>query len=296
MTASQISVHRRDNSKKKKKRVWCFSVCGIIFHCCPHRLCVGHGSATQLTVLILRRAQFYNAFQRERAGQTEKQRSNWQTCRDNNEQRHQYVAAEIACSNTSSSESQISLWKVFFPLSSLTVLYFTKWLFVKPFIEPKPFFLCLPISVQFQYYFQQVWGLMGAEKGNYTASDLCMIVGFGLWLRVGGRIAETSHREVALVYGHKQETTKWGHQLSIRHRTEPVATLCTCRTGELPVSASPTGSPAWIITASEHPCIFAGSEFPRLCSRWGEQEGNFPLSARIYLMTVCWKGITSSPL
>lgn len=201
---------------------------------------------------------------------------------------------EIACSNTSSSESQIS--SSFFPPSSLSVFLLQSCCLSNPLSNQNLFFFVLRSYVPFQYYFQQVWGLMGAEKGNYRVSDLCMIVGFGLWLRVGSRIVETNHREVALVYGHKQETTKWEHQLSIRYRKEPVATLCTCPTGELPVSASPTGSPAWIITASEHPCIFAGSKFPRLGSRWGEQEGNFPLSARIYLMTVRWKGITSSPL
>lgn len=41
---------------------------------------------------------------------------------------------------------------------------------------------------------------MGAEKGNYTVSDLCMTVGFGLGLKVGGRMTETSHRDVALVH------------------------------------------------------------------------------------------------
>lgn len=41
---------------------------------------------------------------------------------------------------------------------------------------------------------------MGAEKGNYTVSDPCMAVGFGLGLKVGGRMTETRHRDVALVH------------------------------------------------------------------------------------------------
>lgn len=79
------------------------------------------------------------------------------------------------------------------------------------------------------YYFQHVWGLMGAEKGNYTASDLCMIVGFGLWLRVGSRMAETSHRELVLVCGHNRPPNG---DLSCQSGTEqwPLATLCTCPT------------------------------------------------------------------
>lgn len=44
---------------------------------------------------------------------------------------------------------------------------------------------------------------MGAEKGNYTVSDLCMTVGFGLGLKVEGRMTETSPKDVALVYEHK---------------------------------------------------------------------------------------------
>lgn len=43
---------------KKKKENLCgfFFVCGIIFHRCPHRLCMGHGPVTLLDVLILLRA------------------------------------------------------------------------------------------------------------------------------------------------------------------------------------------------------------------------------------------------
>lgn len=62
-------------------------VCGIIFHRCPHRLRMGHGPVTLLDVLILLQAEFCNPLQRERegAGQTERQHSNWQTCPDNAE-------------------------------------------------------------------------------------------------------------------------------------------------------------------------------------------------------------------
>lgn len=117
--------------------------------------------------------------------------------------RHRRVAVEIARGNTSSSSSeyQISIWKVFSPLLSLEGLL-TKWLFVKQF----SFFLPPSSDLSaMSYYFRHAWGSIGAEKGNYTASDLCMTVGFGLGLKVGGRMSETSHSDVTLV----QERTAW---------------------------------------------------------------------------------------
>lgn len=72
---------------------------------------------------------------------------------------------------------------------------FFKWLFT----NPSSYFLKTFSSLSHVRLFSAcVWGSMGAEKGNYTASDLGMTVGFGLGLRVGSRMTET--REVSLVY------------------------------------------------------------------------------------------------
>lgn len=52
------------------------------------------------------------------------------------------------------------------------------------------------------YYFQPLWGLMGAKQGNFSASDLCNTVGFGRGLESGSRMRETSCVEVVLVQKH----------------------------------------------------------------------------------------------
>ena len=76
---------------------------------------------------------------------------------------------------------------------------------------------------------------MGAEKGNYTVSDLCVTVGFGLGLRVGRRMTESSHKEVALVHERISNRPPKGDPTVNQARPEPIATCCTCPTTELPV-------------------------------------------------------------
>lgn len=77
---------------------------------------------------------------------------------------------------------------------------------------------------------------MGAEKGNYTVSDLCMTVGFGLGLKVGGRMIETSNRDVALAHERMSKRPPNGDPpvSQVRSRSESIATLCTCPTNKLP--------------------------------------------------------------
>lgn len=104
LSASQISVHRRrDNSKTSV-----VLVCGVIFHLCPHRPCMGQGLATLLDVWIILRAELCNPLQKECAGKTQRRTDMSRQHRA----RHHSVAAEIACGNTTSSQSQISLSKV----------------------------------------------------------------------------------------------------------------------------------------------------------------------------------------
>lgn len=133
------------------------------------------------------------------------------------------VAAGIACSNTSSSESLVFIMEHF---------TFFKWLFT----NPSSYFLKTFSSLSHVRLFSAcVWGSMGAEKGNYTASDLGMTVGFGLGLRVGSRMTET--REVSLVYECSVycDRPPNGDQ-TLQSRSEPsqLATPSTCPTAQPP--------------------------------------------------------------
>lgn len=109
--------------------------------------------------------------------------------------------------------------------------HFFKWLFTNP-----SYFLKTFSSLSHVRLFSAcVRGSMGAEKGNYTASDLGMTVGFGLGLRVGSRMTET--REVSLVYECSVycDRPPNGDQ-TLQSRSEPsqLATPSTCPTAQPP--------------------------------------------------------------
>lgn len=119
LPASQISVHRRDKSKKKKGKPLCFFFCmWNYFPPLPTqtlhgaRACNSAGcfDSSQSESSVICSSESVQAKQREQC-------SNWQTCPDNTKARHRRVAGKIAWSSTSS-EPQISLWKhFFFPLT-----------------------------------------------------------------------------------------------------------------------------------------------------------------------------------
>lgn len=141
------------------------------------------------------------------------------------------------------------------------------------------------------HYFQHVRGLMGAEKGNYTVSDLCMTVGFGLGLRVRSRMTETIHREVALVHGHiGNRPPNWDAAVS------QVQIRANINILHLPWWWTPRCQ--WVrqyrITDNYRVRVavhFCKVKIPQTSLAGGvKRRGNFPLSARICSVTVRWKG------
>lgn len=176
LPASQISVHRRNNSK---------NLCGFFcmwnyFSTAAHIvLCMGARACNSAWCFDSSPSSVIYSRESEQAEHRDSVATGKSDMSRQYRARHRCVAAEIACSRTSSSSSssssefQISLWKVFL-----------KWLFVELFCFSSP-------SSAMSYYFGHVWGSIGAEKGNYAVSDLCMTVGFGLGLRVGSSMTET---------------------------------------------------------------------------------------------------------
>lgn len=141
---------------------------------------------------------------------------------------------------------------------------FFKWLFT----NPSSYFLKTFSSLSHVRLFSAcVWGSMGAEKGNYTASDLGMTVGFGLGLRVGSRMTET--REVSLVYECSVYCNRPpnGDQ-TLQSRSEP-RHLPPVPPLSLPGSRSPTP----IITVRPNRCTFLRGQ--KLCVRWDGEGSDF---------------------
>lgn len=165
--ASRISVHRRDNSENLS---WLLYV-EWFFHRCPHSLRMGHRPATLLDVLIpgsVMRS-------RERAGQTQRQCSNGKACRDNIEQ--VITLQELRQPPVSHCHQKLHL----FLMGSFMETFCLPFIFCFSISEcdfhPKRFVCETSFSIFIHrthvgLFSGCVWGSMGAERGNYAASDL----------------------------------------------------------------------------------------------------------------------------
>lgn len=125
---SDFRPQERQQPKKKRSgalRIWnYFSIAAHI------GLCVGHGSATRRTVLIPRLWRYFNSFQRERAGHTEKPCSNWQTCRGNTEHVINVWQQRSPAATHHHQNPRFHCGK-FSPFPHCQI-FLNKWLFVKP--------------------------------------------------------------------------------------------------------------------------------------------------------------------
>ena len=150
--ASQISVHRRDNSKTS------VGFCMWNYFSTAAHIASAWGTGLQPRLMFWFFSEQSSVILPRESARSQRQETVLQPADMSRQHlaRHYSVAAKMACSNTSSSwsEFQISLWKVS-PTFNYFFFFFTKWLFVRLFFP----FLHLPISVPCQTIFSvhEVW-------------------------------------------------------------------------------------------------------------------------------------------
>lgn len=170
---------------QQQKPRW-FSGCGIIFHRCPHRLCMGHGPVTLLDVLILLPEQnFCNLLQKKRERESfcrPKQRDSIATGRHV----QTIPSTSSPCGSGDSLQQHIIITILEFnmesspppPPSSLTFKFFKlKWLFVK-----SVFSFSIFRSLRHVVLFPACMRFDGSRKGELHS--VWSLHDCGFWFRV----------------------------------------------------------------------------------------------------------------